>query len=95
METLRFKEDLPDDERCYAAGLGRARWLGPPPLAAGACPQCRRTDSVIPIIYGTLAPEQHDLMMAGLLVMGGQAMYEGDRDPTHFCTGCDTSFRLQ
>lgn len=60
-----------------------------------ACPQCRDHRSVVPIVYGQLTPSQHDLVMAGLIVMGGQPLYDDGRDPTHFCTACEHSFRPQ
>jgi len=58
-----------------------------------ACPQCGDGAAVIPIIYGELDARMRDLAAIGKVVMGGQAMYEDERDPTHFCTACDTSFR--
>ncbi|HOI55905.1 MAG TPA: hypothetical protein PLP01_11695 [Phycisphaerae bacterium] len=57
------------------------------------CPQCQKAESVVPILYGPLSPQQRDQMMAGLIVMGGRLLYEDGRDPTHFCTECETSFR--
>ena len=57
------------------------------------CPRCGDHLTVIPIVYGSPAPQQRELLNAGLLVMGGQPMYEDGRDPTHFCSGCKVSFR--
>ncbi len=57
------------------------------------CPRCGSHAAIVPIVYGPLAPQQREQMAAGLLVMGGQAMYEDHRDPTHFCTACEVSFR--
>lgn len=57
------------------------------------CPQCLTARAVVPIIYGPLSPQLREQMMAGLVVMGGRPHYEDERDPTHFCTECEASFR--
>ena len=57
------------------------------------CPQCGGHQAVIPIVYGSPAPQQQELVNAGLLAAGGQPRYGDHRDPTHFCSGCKMPFR--
>ena len=57
------------------------------------CPQCGGYLMVIPIVYGSLSPQQQELVDAGLLALGDQPRYKHGRDPTHFCPECKTSFR--
>ncbi len=64
------------------------------PANKGLCPNCGEADSLIPIIYGPLDGQQWEAMQRGEIVMGGQPLYEDERDPTHFCTACETSLRI-
>ena len=57
------------------------------------CPRCGDHLTVIPIVYGLLAPQQQELVNAGLLALGGQPPYEHGRAPAHFCRECQVSFR--
>lgn len=79
---------------------GLKRWLSERsrfvilPMNRGLCPKCGAADTLIPIIYGPLDAEQWEAMQRGEIVMGGQPLYDDNRDPTHFCTACETSLRI-
>ena len=64
------------------------------PINRGLCPNCGAADTLIAIIYGPLDDEQWASMQRGEIVMGGQPLYEDYRDPTHFCTACESSLSL-
>ena len=54
------------------------------------CPQCLKSESIIPILYGMPTHKLMKEVHEGKLYIGGCAL--DDNEPTHYCTACNIKF---
>ena len=57
-----------------------------------ACPKCRRSELVVPIVYGYPMPETERAANRREVVLGGCMV--GDLDPVFACRRCDIRFEF-
>lgn len=59
---------------------------------AKVCPQCGKSEAVIPIVWGGPAPGDAEKVRRGEIRMGGCVLPENGPVPLCYCKSCDLSF---
>ena len=57
-----------------------------PPTDTPVCPQCGKTDAVVPIVFGYPTPEGMASAERGEIALAG--CVSGDSEPSHWCKRC-------